>query len=460
VDAEISGRPAEHVTTAGIAARLDRLPFSRYHRWLLAVLATAYLFDSLNVAIMTYALAPISKEFSMSKAAGGALASATFAGMAIGAALAGVLSDRFGRRPVFAYSMLAWGVATLLTALAWDFPSLVVFRVVTGAGLGAEIPVAMALLAEFVPASRRGTYMGWLNYGIPLAFVLGGALALVLVPTVGWRWIFVVLFVLSLAGFYVRRRMPESPRWYATHGRHEEAEAAMREVETRVSRALGEPLPRPAEAPAAARPPQRPHHPVRELLTGRYRRRTAVAWGLWFFGLLGYYAIVSWNSALLVDRGITITHSITLVMLMYAWGIPGVLVSALLMERVGRRPVLAAVIVLSAGSAYLYGSATTVPIVLITGSLLQFFLIGMMSSIYTYTPELFPTRARATGTGTANAAGRIAAIIGPSIVPPMLAAWKETTSFAFLCVFFLVAAGIVIAFGVETKGRVLEDISS
>lgn len=464
MDRKLEGTPAEGhdprtTAAAEVAARLERLPFTRFQRRLLAVVSSAYLFDSLGVAIMTFVLAPVRAELHLSQAGAGVLASTTFAGMALGAALAGVASDRFGRRPVFAYSMLLWGAATLLTALAWDDVSLVVFRFVTGLGLGAEIPVAMALLSEFVPAGRRGALLGWMNYGIPLAFVLGGSLALVLVPTVGWRWIFVVLFVLSLAGFYIRRGIPESPRWYASRGRHADAEAVLREVEEKVERAWGKPLPPPAVPDPVRAVTTRPH-PVRELFSRRYRKRTVVAWGLWFSGLLGYYAIVSWISALLVDKGMSVANSIGFVVLMYLWGIPGVFTVSRLMERVGRKPVVVAVTVLSAVSAYFYASATSVTALLVAGSVLQFFLVGMMASIYTYTPELFPTRSRATGTGTANAAGRLSAIIGPSLVPPLLSAWGQLPSFEFLCLFFLAAAVIVIVLGPETKGRTLEDISS
>src|SRR3954467_931183 len=120
-----------------LPARFERLPFTRYQRRLFGVVATAFFFDSLDVTFLTFVLAPISIDLHLTKSMAGLLASATFAGMGIGASIAGVLSDRFGRRPVFAYSMVFWGAFSLLTALSWNFDSLMVFRFLTGVGLGA-----------------------------------------------------------------------------------------------------------------------------------------------------------------------------------------------------------------------------------------------------------------------------------------------------------------------------------
>jgi MFS transporter, putative metabolite:H+ symporter len=439
--------------------RFERLPFTNYQRRLFAVVATAFFFDSLDVTFLTFVLAPVSIDLDLTKSMAGLLASATFAGMGIGASVAGILSDRFGRRPIFAYSMIFWGVFSLLTALSWNFDSLVLFRFLTGIGLGAELPVAQALLSEFLPARRRGWYMGWLPGTITISFLVSGVVSLLLVPSLGWRSVFVLMFVLSLFGLYIRRGVPESPRWYESRGRYDRAETAMGAFEARVTTALGRPLPEPGPAAGAGAAPRSETGPMSELFSERYRRRTLMAWGLWFCGLLGYYAITAWIAKLLVDNGMTVTSSITIVLLMQVWGVPGFLIAARLMERWGRRPIVGLAILLSAGSAYMYGSVTGTVAIVIAGSILQFCLMGMWASIYTYTPELFPTGARATGAGTASAVGRLGALIGPSLVPPALERWGYTATFAIVAALFLVAAALVLAFGPETKGRLLEDVS-
>jgi putative MFS transporter len=450
------------ISAVGLPARFERLPFTKYQRTLLAMVATAFFFDSVDVTALTFTLAPISQDLHLGATTSGFLASSTFAGMAIGASVAGVISDRFGRRPVFAYSMLFWGVASLLTAFAWDAPSLLIFRFLTGLGLGAELPVAQALVSEILPTKGRGRYASWLPGTITLAFILSGSLSLVLVPTLGWRAVFVLIFVFSLFGFLIRRTVPESPRWYEARGRHDDAERAMTEFEANVRREYGSelPEPEPEPAPAPTKTATAGDRPIRILLSGPYRSRTLMAWGMWLLLQLAYYAITAWLAKLLVQNGLTVTSSIQFVLLMQVWGIPGFLLAARLMERWGRRPILFLAIVLSAGSAFLYGSVTSSVAVIAAGSLLQFSFMMMWASVYTYTPELFPTAARATGSGTASTAGRIGAVAGPALLPSLLAAWGYSATFAVLAGIFLAAGLLVLAVGPETRGRVLEEVSN
>lgn len=447
------------MTTGDLPARLERLPLTRYQWLLFSLISTAFFFDCLDVAVLTFVLAPLSTTLHLSTAEAGLVASATFVGMAIGASLAGVVSDRFGRRPVFTYSILFWGVASLLTALSWNLGSVLTFRLLTGIGLGAELPVAQALLSEFLPAGRRGRYMGWMQGSIPLAFLVGGGLSLLIVPSIGWRWVFVVMFAFAMIALILRQAVPESPRWCDSRGYRERAEKLMAGIESRVAKQWGKPLP-PVAATAPRTASATDTSPLREILRGGYVRRTALAWGMWLFAMLGYYAIVAWMAKLLVDNGMSVASSIAYVLAMYAWGVPGFLAASYLLERLGRKPVVTAAIVLSAAAAYLYGGATSIAAVVVAGSLLQFCLMGMWVGIYTYTPELFPTRARATGSGTASTAGRVGAIVGPALVPPLLANWGHAATFAFFSAFFVVAAILVLWLGPETKGRVLEDVSS
>src|SRR5690625_2817500 len=139
----------------------------------------------MDLAALTFLLAPISDEFALTGAESGALASLSFAGMIVGASLAGVLADRFGRRPVFTMSMLVWGFASLVAAVSWDVTSLLVCRFFIGIGMGAEFPVAQALLSEFIPAKNRGKYLGWLEGFWPIGFIACGVLSLILVPWLG-----------------------------------------------------------------------------------------------------------------------------------------------------------------------------------------------------------------------------------------------------------------------------------
>lgn len=457
--ADTAGPPGVPGSALNLAARMERLPLTRYQNKLFLVIATAWLFDSVDIAALTFILAPISEEFGLSGGQAGLVASISFAGMAIGASCAGVLADRVGRRPVFVSSMICWGLASVGLAMSWDLTSLLVFRFFLGLGMGAEFPIAQAMLSEFVPAKHRGRYLGWLEGFWPLGFVLCGVLSLLLVPAFGWRSIFVVQALFALFALYARRATPESPRWYEACGRYEDAERAIGEFEERVAKAYGHPLPPSEDAAAAAPPEPGGRHILRELLAGGYRRRTLMAWTMWLCVQFGYYGITSWIAKLLADNGMTVASSISYVLLMALWGIPGFLVASALLERLGRKPVVTAFVLLSAVSAFVYGQATSSWQLLVAGSFMQFFLFGMWSTIYAYTPELFPTRARATGCGTSSAVGRLGAIVGPLLVPVVLLAWGTGAVFAVSAAAFLVAAAVVLVFGPETRARTLEEVS-
>ncbi len=162
---------------------------------------------------------------------------------------------------------------------------------------------------------------------------------------------------------------------------------------------------------------------------------------------------------LLVDKGFTITKSIEWVLMMTLWGVPGFFSAAYLVEKLGRRPAVAGYVLLSAVAAYFYGKAGTQNELIVAGAFMQFFFFGMWSVIYAYTPELFPTRARATACGTASTLGRFGALLGPAIVPAIISAYSVEAVFTLGALSFVIAAVNVLIWGPETKGRVLEEIS-
>lgn len=452
---EGSSRP---IDAAQISARLERLPMTKHQGRLFAIIATAWLFDSMDLAALTFILGPISAEFGLSAAGAGALASTSFAGMIVGASFAGYLGDRFGRRPVFTTSMVVWGLGSLGAALAQDVTFLLICRFVIGLGMGAEFPVAQAMLSEYVPARNRGRMLGWLEGFWPIGFIVCGVLALVVVPTFGWRAVFVVMAACSVFALVIRRGVPESARWYAATGRMADAERTLTTFETAVARVSGCPLPPPGPTVATVTTGSG-KMPLLELFSRTYRRRTVMMWLVWFCTLLGYYGITTWMGKLLADSGMTTAKSIGYVVLMALWGIPGFLIASVLLERWGRKPVIAGFILMSAVSAYVYGGAATTTELLVTGSVMQFFFFGMWSALYAYTPEVFPNNARATGCGSSSAMGRIGALIGPLLVPLVLQNYGAGAAFAMAAVFFVLGGVIVLVLGPETKNKVLEDVS-
>lgn len=224
---------------ASAAERLERLPLSPYHRLVFVIIALAFFFDSMDLAMMTFLLGSIKAEFGLDSAQAGLLASSSFFGMVIGAALSGMLADRFGRKPVFQASIVLWGLASYLCSTAGDLDSLTFYRVLLGIGMGMEFPIAQSLLSEMIPASRRGKYIALMDGFWPLGFVAAGCLSYFLLPLTGWRSIFLVLALPAVFVLAIRFLIPESPRWLEQAGRREQADRVLRDIEARVMRSLG-----------------------------------------------------------------------------------------------------------------------------------------------------------------------------------------------------------------------------
>lgn len=453
-----TGHRDDASTVLNLAQRFERLPLTGYQNKIFVIIATAWLFDSIDLASLTFVLASITSEFGLSGGQAGLLASASFAGMFVGASVAGMLADRFGRKVIFQTSMIIWGSASIMLALSWNWESLLAFRFILGLGMGAEFPIAQSLVSEFISSKKRGQYIGWLEGFWPIGFIVAGVLSLILVPTLGWRSIFVVQGALAVWVLIIRRVVPESPRWYESRGRYDEAEDTMRHIEGEVEERHGSSLPEPE--PARYTESVFTGFAFTELFTNAYRRRTVMIWLLWFFVLLGYYGVTTWQSALLAEAGYSITDSIRFVVLMALWGIPGFLTASYLLEKIGRKPTLSSFIILSAVFAYFYGQAASVTELIVLGSFMQFFFFGMWSSLYAYTPEVFPTRARSTGAGTASGIGRLGALIGPALVPVVLSTYGAGSAFVMAAISFVVGAVVVLILGPETKNRVLEEVSS
>lgn len=447
------------VAVVTVASRLERLPWCRVQRSLFLVIATAWFFDSIDLGAMTFLLSPISAHFGLSAAQTGVLGSASFAGMFVGAIGAGAIADRFGRQRVFKYSIVVWGLASIGLALAWNIESLIAFRFVLGIGMGAEFPVAAAILAEFMPAAKRGRYAALLEGAWPLGFITAGAVAYVLIATsLGWRGFFAMQAVLAVIALIVRRNVPESPRWLASRGHTAEADATLFRIEDAVRAATGRALPDPAPVPGA-HVESTERGGLRVLLTPAHRVRTLTVWAVWFCLMTGYYGLTTWIGKLLTDSGLDVAKSIGFVLGMALWGIPGFLSAAYLIERLGRRFCLAGYTVGSGLAAFFYGQSSGMLELIVAGSFLQFFFFGMFSAIFAYTPELFATRSRAAGVGSSTALGRLGSVFGPIAVPALLAAGGTSLVFTTSAALFAVGALIVVTCLPETKHAVLEQLS-
>jgi len=433
-------------------ARLDRVPLNRFHWRLLIVSGLGWTFDAMDVLMLSFLLTPIRNEFKLDATGVGLVASATFVGMFLGAAVAGRLADRYGRRAVFTATLVIFSAGSAVSALAPTFETLLAARVIAGLGLGGELPVAATLVSELSPRARRGRMIVLLESFWAYGTILAGIVAVTIVATYGWRWGFAIGALPALYVAYLRRALPESPRFLAEKGRAPEADAVVRRVERAGGGALL------TLAPAIA-PTRAGRTRIAELWSGRYARRTAMLWILWFGVVLTYYGIFLWIPSILATRGLSEVRSNEFFFLSTLAQVPGYFSAAWLVERWGRKPTLVAYLLGTAVSAFMFGNADAGTTAFVWAALLSFFNLGAWGIVYTYTPELYPTSVRATGAGVAAAVGRVGGIIGPYLTPVLVPVIATSGTFALFMVLLVITAAAVAVLGEETRGRSLEEIA-
>jgi MFS transporter, putative metabolite:H+ symporter len=438
--------------------RLDRLPFTREHGRLVLGSGTGWALDAMDVGLISFVMAALSQQWDLSSSTLSWIASVGFMGMALGAAVGGLLADRFGRRQVFAVTLLVYGLATGAAALSWSVGALLVFRFLIGLGLGAELPVASTLVSEFAPARIRGRVVVALESFWAVGWVLAALIGYYVVPLSddGWRWALALGALPTAYAVVVRLGLPESVRFLEARGRHAEAEAAVRRFEE----AAGEPPPAGpvAEPPVPTEVPPVPGPAA--LWRREHARSTASLWLVWFGVNFSYYGAFIWIPSLLVASGMDLVRSFGFTLVITLAQLPGYAVAAVLVELWGRRPTLSVFLVGSAVAALLYGNAGSEAAILAAGMALSFFNLGAWGALYAISPEVYPTDLRGTGTGWAAGFGRLASILAPLAVPWILdGGASEAVLFAVFAAFFALAA--VATWGLpERRGEVLDESSS
>lgn len=433
---ELDPRPATRT------ARLDALPFTREHLRLLVGSGAGWAFDAMDVGLISFVLATLAVSWDASPTELSWIASAGFVGMALGASLGGLLADRVGRRQVFALTLLVYGLATGGSALSWSVGSLIVWRFVVGLGLGAELPVASTLVSEFAPPRIRGRVVVALEAFWAVGWTLAALIGFLVVPLDddGWRWALAIGTLPALYAVVVRRGLPESVRFLEGRGRHAEAEATVRRFE----RSAGLAVPSDEGAGAGAGltvGPERSALPrPRDLWSADLRDRTLALWVVWLAVNFAYYGAFIWLPTLLYASGLSLVRSFGFTLVITLAQLPGYAVSAMLVERWGRRPTLTVFLLGSAGAAGLFAGADGTTQVVVAGMLLSFFNLGAWGALYAITPELYPTRLRGTGAGSAAGIGRIASILAPLAVPPLRELGGTSLVFVVFAAVFVVAA--------------------
>jgi putative MFS transporter len=452
--------------TALVAARIDRIPMVPFHRHMGRTLGLGTFFDGFDAISVAVVLAVIVQVFGIDFSTAGLIISAGYVGQLLGALGVGALSDRIGRRRAFVLSLVVFGALSLASAFAWSATSLMVFRLLQGIGLGGEVPVAGALLSEYLGVRNRGrasvvyqtAFMMWGFFFAPLV-------ALASITTFGaqdgWRVLFAIGALPLLLAAYAWFRLPESARWLAQQGRGAEADALVTRMEQQ-ARAAGHELVAPVPAQASAGRLR-----TGEIFAPAYRRRTAMLAAVWFTAFFVTYGYTVWLPTLYVSvGGLPPTSSLALTVVLGAVTLAMVYANAYLVETVGRKPLLTTGFAVMATGALL-AAVLTGPLgartwqtlfgcalVLAVGATL------VTGSLYFYTAELFPTRMRGWATSACSSMNRLASVLSPILVGALLdGAGGVGAVFGCFAVAALVGAVVMGTVGIETRGRSLEDIS-
>jgi len=388
-------------------------------RKLLLSAGLSWLFDAMDVGMVSFIIAAIAVDWHLGAQQIGLVAAINSIGMAAGAAVAGSLADRYGRRSILIWTLLIFSAASGLSALVSSFVALCILRFIAGFGLGGELPVASTLVSESVPQKERGRAVVLLESFWAFGWILSALIAYFVIPDYGWRIAFVISALPAFYALYLRRAIQDSPRYMA----------------------------------AVQQKPLPFRQRVASVWSSKYRRSTITLWVLWFTVVFSYYGMFLWLPTVMVMKGYGLVKSFQYVLIITLAQLPGYFTAAYFIEKIGRKFVLVTYLVLTAISAIWFGMAESEGMLIAAGICLSFFNLGAWGGMYAYTPELYPTEVRSTGVGLAASFGRIGGVIGPYLVGMLVA--RETAMTTIFTVFFvaiLLGAFVVLFWGRETKG--------
>jgi len=442
--------------TVNAGARLDRLPISSFHYRIFWLIGAGMFFDGYDLYVAGSVLAATIQSKFSTLPQNLQFISLTFVGMTIGALITGFLGDRFGRRFTYQVNLLIFGLASLAAAFAQDMHQLIACRFVQGLGLGAEIVVGYSTLTEFVPPKTRGRWLAFMAFLVVAGFPATSLLAFLIIPSLGWRPMFVIAGIGSLIVWYLRKGLPESPRWLESKGRTAEAEALMQEIEKEA--AAGGTLPAPAPAVEAA-----PVNAMAMIRPPLLQRMIVGSWSLITINTL-IFGFVIFLPQFFLRQGLTITQSFGYTLVLAIGSLVGCAVGAFASDLIGRRWSIigASILTIVTGWVYAKFDATADPAIVLSVGFVLIVAIYIQTAILfgVYTPELFPTEIRLRANGICNTLGRLATVFSPFVVGALMVGYKLPGVIGLMIGLLVVQIIVVWAWGIEPARRGLERLET
>ena len=452
-----------------LAARLQRLPTTRYTWAFVLLLAGALIVEAFDIGSLSVILPILKPLMHFSAMEVGMLAASSTVGITIGMIPAGLLADHFGRKPVLIGGVLWFSGLTLVSALAPDFRTLLILRGLSGLGMGATFIMPYALLVELVSSRTRAAFAGVLESALGIGYVTVPILGLVVLPRfapdVAWR-VFLLIGGLPIAYVWVLwKYLPESPRWLSRAGRSDEAERIVAAIEERVERLIGAPLPEPVvtrelEMSLGCERQRVSLRTVLEVWRPPYLVRTLAMTSGAFGTFALFYVAVNYIPSLFEAKSIGLSHALILSLMVTSSQIPGKLLNGALSDFLGRKPTYALFAAVSLVGAYFFGQSSDPIVMMGWGCLFLFAASGSAPSYKMWYAEQYPTPIRAIGQSTCESIGGklLGGVVWTAVFPVLVEAFGIGTTMTLIAVIGVVTLLVVIVFAPETAGRSVEEL--
>lgn len=436
-------------------ARLDRLPISSFHHRIMWLIGAGMFFDGFDIYVAATVLGATLKSGFSTLGQNAQFVSVTFLGMMLGAFLTGFLGDRYGRRFTYQANLAIFGLASVAAAFAPTMRVLIWLRLIIGVGLGAENVVGYSTLTEFIPAQARGKWLGFMSVFVVSGLPASALVGTLIIPSFTWRAMFVVGGVGALAVWYLRKALPESPRWLESVGRADAADEILVSIEREVSLQHA-PLPSPL-APLSTIPSRN----LASLLSPALLPRMIVGGVTLIVVNTLIYGFVTWLPTFFVQQGLSIATSFGYSLVMSLGAPIGSAIGAFSADSCGRKPTIIGASLLTAAIGSIYPFIKNPAILVVVGFLLIIPIYVLVTLLFAiYIPELFPTEVRLRASGICNTFGRGATILTPFIVVALFRSHGVGGVLAFMIGLLIVQICVVLLFGIEPKKRRLEEIET
>ena len=461
LSAEASAKAARILDAPSLVARLESIPFSRWHLRARLIVGSATFFDAFDALSLAFVLPVLVRLWTITAAEIGWLIAIGYLGQFVGALVFGALAERYGRIRSVAGATALMSLMSIACALAGNFGTLLTLRLIQGIGVGGEMPVAATYINELSKAHGRGRFFLLYELIFPIGLMTTGQIGAVLVPTLGWQVMFLIGGIPGLLVTVLLLRLPESPRWLISKGRVAEADAVIREIEEG-GRGVALEDPQPGVTIANRRGgPSGPPVGASELISGLYRTRTFIVWILWAAAYFITNGLNNWMPTLYSSvyhlslpaelRAGTFNNIAQVAIL---------IVCAFAIDSVGRRRWTILGFIAGAALLAMLGTfaahSVTAVIALVTVS---YGIVGSVNAVlYLYTPEIYPTRMRALGTGAATCWLRLASAAGPVFVGYLVVARGTAAVFLMFAVAGVIGAAAALGM-LETRNRKLEELA-